>query len=744
MRRYSQTTLLHPGRTLAVWLLVTAAGAIAATLVPGVHVASSADPIVRDLPTVAGCAAAVLVVATWLVLRSWQGVVGTLLVVLATLAVTAGAMSVLGGKLTGPAGAGAVIAGLLAMQACALVGLAHRVRVNVERHRGRPLPRDKVYLVSEALRDARPAVVWSAVAAMALFGALDAAAPGEVGRMAGYLVLAALVSSIGSMMILPAVLALAPADPPDDTDDAVHALVKSVAGRAVALRGVLLVLAVIVVAGGGAAVVALDETPSAGHLSAPGCFAIAIAALGVALGLGFGSIKRAAAALAAILPPALVAYLVLVVPHHALDAVAAIAVAGGLALVAAQTIFVFKDASWRQARDPDHMAAARGAAAARGKPVLLACVLVALGAAPLFAAHDAQLTRAGLAIVGMAATAAVWSLCCVPGLLALLEKTIRKQPRADDWDFIKSFDKVTASEQHTSFSQFTDDEIRHMFVGDFFALVGKTVMRHGGYHGTRRLLTELDIGPNAHVLEIGTGVGTTAFDLVAADPTIRVTSVDLSAFMVETTRRRAAELPGDRSSRLNFVHTTDPNAMPFADNTFDNVIVEAVSSYNDPPKFFREILRVLKPGGRVGMHDWCWTEKPPEDLEVHVCVLACGCNPGDMRFFTQADWEDHFKRCGYDIRFAEQYPFTFFSWGTMADDEGTWGLLKMFARTLSRRAIADRMFRMMFILMRHEGAFGYTITVAQKPAGDRALPPQPEHPDQPAPEPVALQPEAAQ
>ena len=57
----------------------------------------------------------------------------------------------------------------------------------------------------------------------------------------------------------------------------------------------------------------------------------------------------------------------------------------------------------------------------------------------------------------------------------------------------------------------------------------------------------------------------------------------------------------------------------------------------------------------------------------------------------------------------------FFSMSNMVDDEGAWGVTKMFARVLSRRAVATRMFRMIAFLARHEDAFGYTVTIAQKP-----------------------------
>jgi hypothetical protein len=50
----------------------------------------------------------------------------------------------------------------------------------------------------------------------------------------------------------------------------------------------------------------------------------------------------------------------------------------------------------------------------------------------------------------------------------------------------------------------------------------------------------------------------------------------------------------------------------------------------------------------------------------------------------------------------------------MRDDEGTIGVIRMFARVFKRRATTVRMMRMVLFLARNDGAFSYTIIVGEK------------------------------
>jgi ubiquinone/menaquinone biosynthesis C-methylase UbiE len=94
------------------------------------------------------------------------------------------------------------------------------------------------------------------------------------------------------------------------------------------------------------------------------------------------------------------------------------------------------------------------------------------------------------------------------------------------------------------------------------------------------------------LLEVGVGAGTDHLRFARAGAVC--TGVDLSEVSLETTRRRlrAEGLASD-------LRVADAEALPFDDGSFDRVHSWGVIHHTpDTPRAAREILRVLRPGGR--------------------------------------------------------------------------------------------------------------------------------------------------
>jgi ubiquinone/menaquinone biosynthesis C-methylase UbiE len=118
---------------------------------------------------------------------------------------------------------------------------------------------------------------------------------------------------------------------------------------------------------------------------------------------------------------------------------------------------------------------------------------------------------------------------------------------------------------------------------------------HGrGLEATVELADSLEVGADDHLLDIGSGIGGPA-RYFAHRFGCRVTGIDLTAEFCEVARTLTRLL--GLESRVHF-ELGNALAMPFADAAFDGAYSMNVSmNIADKAGFYREIHRVLKPGG---------------------------------------------------------------------------------------------------------------------------------------------------
>ena len=132
-----------------------------------------------------------------------------------------------------------------------------------------------------------------------------------------------------------------------------------------------------------------------------------------------------------------------------------------------------------------------------------------------------------------------------------------------------------------------------------------------GMHRLWKGATLNALGAHRHgnVLDVATGTGDLAFALASGSRTARVVGLDFSAAMLAQASGRGGRLP--ERSRLTFVRG-DALRLPFDDAAFSAATSSfALRNVADLGQMFRELARVLAPGGRVALLDLVPSAAPP-------------------------------------------------------------------------------------------------------------------------------------
>lgn len=113
------------------------------------------------------------------------------------------------------------------------------------------------------------------------------------------------------------------------------------------------------------------------------------------------------------------------------------------------------------------------------------------------------------------------------------------------------------------------------------------------------LCEAVDLRAGEHVLDVATGTGNAA--LAAGRRFAHVTGVDYVPALLEQARGRAAAEGLDVTFEEG-----DAEALPFDDLSFDVVLSACGAMFApDHQKTADELVRVCRPGGRIGMVNWC-------------------------------------------------------------------------------------------------------------------------------------------
>jgi len=145
------------------------------------------------------------------------------------------------------------------------------------------------------------------------------------------------------------------------------------------------------------------------------------------------------------------------------------------------------------------------------------------------------------------------------------------------------------------------------------------------------LVAALDPVPTDRALDVGTGGGHAALALAPA--VASVAAIDPTPEMLAVASRLAAERG---IANITFTRAA-ADALPFPDGSFDVAISRfSVHHWSQPGPAFREIGRVVRPGGRLALVDMLAPEDGPLDTFLNAVELLR--DPSHARSLRASEW----------------------------------------------------------------------------------------------------------
>ena len=115
---------------------------------------------------------------------------------------------------------------------------------------------------------------------------------------------------------------------------------------------------------------------------------------------------------------------------------------------------------------------------------------------------------------------------------------------------------------------------------------------------THETFRRIDATGALAALDVGCGTGLLLERMARTWPGLRLAGVDLSTAMLGAARRRL----GSRAALV----TGTADRLPFREDAFDLAVsTSALHHWHDPVAAIGEMRRVLRPGGRATITDWC-------------------------------------------------------------------------------------------------------------------------------------------
>ncbi len=169
----------------------------------------------------------------------------------------------------------------------------------------------------------------------------------------------------------------------------------------------------------------------------------------------------------------------------------------------------------------------------------------------------------------------------------------------------------------------------------------------------RETLGRLAIEPGERLLDVGCGTGALLQALSLSASGAKLSGVDASPAMLAVARRRV--------SAAVLLAQSPAERLPFGDAGFDVVVTtNAFHYFRRPLGALEEMARVLRPGGRLVLTDWC-----DDYLACRLCDLWLRAfDRAHFRTYGREECRRLLERAGFRVARIDRYKISWL-WGLM-------------------------------------------------------------------------------
>jgi len=242
------------------------------------------------------------------------------------------------------------------------------------------------------------------------------------------------------------------------------------------------------------------------------------------------------------------------------------------------------------------------------------------------------------------------------------------------------------------------------------AKMGKRVLRPGGLELTRALLKQLKIQPGDSVIEFAPGLGVTARMTLKRNPA-SYKAIERDEIAAAKVRNFLCE-PRQRC----LIGVAEQTGLPGESATV--VYGEAMLTMQGPEqkrKIVAEAFRLLKPGGRYGIHE---LSLAPDELSDAIKneisgALAHSIHVG-ARPLTAREWRELLEAVGFKVQSQSVAPMRLLEPRRLIRDEGFWRALRFIFNVARTPEARRRVFDMRKIFRKYQNHLHAIALVAIK------------------------------